>query len=123
MKQLKLFALLSTTALLLTGCGKNIDPVVAWDPNKTYQVGICQLVQHVALDAATQGFKDKLKEVLGDHVVFDEQNASGEAANCVTIANTFVSKKVDLIMANGDNNKGKSVNNFIFFMLYVLLMK
>ena len=100
MKQLKLFALLSTTALLLTGCGKNIDPVVAWDPNKTYQVGICQLVQHVALDAATQGFKDKLKEVLGDHVVFDEQNASGEAANCVTIANTFVSKKVDLIMAN-----------------------
>ena len=100
MKQLKLFALLSTTALLLTGCGKNIDPVVEWDPNKTYQVGICQLVQHVALDAATQGFKDKLKEVLGDHVAFDEQNASGEANNCVTIANNFVAKKVDLIMAN-----------------------
>ena len=100
MKQLKVFALLSTTALLLTGCGKNIDPVVEWDPNKTYQVGICQLVQHEALDAATQGFKDKLKAELGDKVVFDEQNASGEANNCVTIANSFVAKKVDLIMAN-----------------------
>lgn len=100
MKQMKLFALLSTTALLLTGCGKNIDPVIEWDPNKTYQVGICQLVQHVALDAATQGFKDKLKEVLGDHVTFDEQIAAGDAGTCVTIANTFVSKKVDLIMAN-----------------------
>lgn len=100
MKQIKLFALLSTTALLLTGCGKNIDPVVEWDPNKTYQVGICQLVQHVALDAATQGFKDKLKGELGDHVIFDEQIAAGDANTCVTIANIFVSKKVDLIMAN-----------------------
>ena len=100
MKQTKLFALLSTTALLITGCGKNIDPVIEWDPNKTYQVGICQLVAHPALDAATQGFKDKLKEELGDHVNFDEQNAAADSATCVTIANTFVSKKVDLIMAN-----------------------
>ena len=100
MKQIKLLALLSTTALLLTGCGKTIDPVIEWDPNKTYQVGICQLVQHVALDAATQGFKDKLTEVLGDKVKFDEQNAAGDSATCVTIANNFVSKKVDLIMAN-----------------------
>ena len=100
MKQIKLLALLSTTALLLTGCGKNIDPVIEWDPNKTYQVGICQFVQHEALDAATKGFKDKLTEVLGDKVVFDEQNASGDSGTCVTIANNFVSKKVDLIMAN-----------------------
>ena len=100
MKQIKLLALLSTTALLLTGCGKNIDPVVEWDPNKIYQVGICQLVQHEALDAATQGFKDKLVAELGDKVVFDEQNASGDSGTCVTIANNFVSKKVDLIMAN-----------------------
>ena len=100
MKHTKLFALLSTSALLVTGCGKNIDPVISWDPNKTYQVGICQLVTHEALDAATKGFKDKLKEELGDKVVFDEQNAAGDSAACVTIANTFVSKKVDLIMAN-----------------------
>lgn len=65
-----------------------------------YNVGICQLVQHEALDAATEGFKAALTEKLGDKVVFDEQNASGEATNCTTIASKFVSDKVDLIMAN-----------------------
>ena len=67
---------------------------------KTYKVGIAQFVQHVALDAATQGFMDALKEELGDKVVFDVQNASGEMNNCATIVNGFVSNKVDLIMAN-----------------------
>jgi len=66
----------------------------------TFKVGIVQLVQHVALDAATQGFKDALKAELGDKVVFDEQNASGEVNNCATIVNGFVSSNVDLIMAN-----------------------
>ena len=70
------------------------------DENKTYTVGICQLVQHPALDAATQGFKDALKAELGDKVTFDEANASGEPAVCSTIVETFVNKKVDLIMAN-----------------------
>ncbi|MCR4676030.1 MAG: ABC transporter substrate-binding protein [Sphaerochaetaceae bacterium] len=67
---------------------------------ETYTVGICQFVQHVALDAATQGFKDALKAELGDAVVFDDQNASGEINNCSTIINGFVSKNVNLIMAN-----------------------
>ena len=62
-------------------------------------VGICQLVQHAALDQATQGFKDALLEKMPD-VEFDEQNASGDAANCATITNTFASNGVDLIMAN-----------------------
>ena len=65
-----------------------------------YKVGICQLVQHPALDAATQGFQDALTKQLGDKVEFDVQNASGEPANCTTIVNGFVSSKVDLIMAN-----------------------
>ena len=65
-----------------------------------YKVGICQLVQHVALDNATQGFKDALKEALGDDVYIDEQNASGEAVNCATIINGFVASDVDLILAN-----------------------
>jgi len=62
-------------------------------------VGICQLVQHAALDQATQGFKDALLEKMPD-VEFDEQNASGDAVNCATITNTFASNGVDLIMAN-----------------------
>lgn len=66
----------------------------------TYKIGICQLVQHEALDAATQGFKDALTQKLGDKVEFDEQNASGEKTNCTTIVSQFVSSKVDLIMAN-----------------------
>jgi len=62
-------------------------------------VGICQLVQHAALDQATQGFKDALSEKMPD-IEFDEQNASGDAVNCATITNTFASNGVDLIMAN-----------------------
>ncbi len=67
---------------------------------QTYVVGICQLVQHVALDAATQGFKDALTDALGDAVTFDEQNAQGESSTCATIINSFVSNEVDLILAN-----------------------
>jgi putative ABC transport system substrate-binding protein len=67
---------------------------------ETYAVGICQLVQHPALDAATQGFQDALAEKLGDAVTFDVQNASGDSNTCSTIVNGFVSNDVDLIMAN-----------------------
>ena len=67
---------------------------------KTYTVGICQLVQHDALDAATKGFKDALTEALGDSVKFDEQNASGDPATCSTIVSGFATSGVDLIMAN-----------------------
>ena len=67
---------------------------------KTYTVGICQLVQHPALDAATQGFKDALTEKLGDAVKFDEQNANGDAPTAATICNGFVASNVDLILAN-----------------------
>jgi putative ABC transport system substrate-binding protein len=67
----------------------------------TYNVGICQLVQHPALDAATEGFKAALTEKLGEGAVkFSEQNASGDSATCAVICNQFVSDEVDLIMAN-----------------------
>lgn len=68
---------------------------------KVYNIGICQLVQHEALDAATKGFKDVLVEKLGeDNVKFDEQNANGESTNCTTICNGFAAANVDLILAN-----------------------
>ncbi len=90
----KILAVLMAVLLLasMTAC--------AGSGSGKYTVGICQLVQHDALDAATKGFKDALTEALGDKVVFDEQNASGEPASCTTIVNGFVSSKVDLIMAN-----------------------
>lgn len=67
---------------------------------KTYNIGICQLVEHPALDAATEGFQDALKEKLGDQVTFTLQNAQGEATTSATICNGFVSDGVDLILAN-----------------------
>ena len=70
------------------------------ETDKTYVVGICQLVQHPALDAATQGFKDALTEALGGAVSFNEQNASGESVNCATIVNSLIASNVDLILAN-----------------------
>ena len=64
-------------------------------------IGICQLVAHPALDKATEGFIKAVTEGLGkDNVKFDRQEAAGDSATCVTIANSFVNKKVDLIMAN-----------------------
>lgn len=66
-----------------------------------YHIGICQQLEHAALDAATQGFEDALIEKLGEeNVEFDLQNAQGEAANCATICNGFVASDVDLILAN-----------------------
>lgn len=67
---------------------------------KVYTIGICQLVQHEALDAATKGFKDVLTEKLGDKVKFEEKNAGGESTNCTTICTGFVASNVDLILAN-----------------------
>ena len=92
----KILAVVLTIILLLsmTACAGSAD-------DGKYVVGICQLVKHDALDAATQGFMDALKEELGEeNVVFELQNAAGDSNTCSTIVNTFVSDDVDLIMAN-----------------------
>ena len=99
----KLTALFMIMVLMfaLASCGQkgNEDDESGNEP-KVFHVGVVQLVQHPALDAATQGFQDALKEKLGDRVVFDVKNGSGEPANCTTIVNGFISDDVDLIMAN-----------------------
>ncbi len=86
MKKAAAFAL--TLAMAASACAASAQTV-----------GICQFVQHEALDAATQGFKDALTEKIPD-IRFDEQNASGDAANCVTITSKFAADGVDLILAN-----------------------
>ena len=111
MKMKKFTAALAAAALMMTavGCGSantgdTADTTAAADSaaaeGKTYNIGIVQLVQHEALDAATQGFMDTLTEKLGDNVKFDLQNANGESTNCSTIATGFVASNVDLILAN-----------------------
>lgn len=100
-------ALAATMTLGLAGCGDAATGSAAGSgtesadaSGKTYTVGICQLVQHEALDAATQGFKDALTDKLGDNVKFDEQNAAGDAPTCSTICTTFVTNDYDLILGN-----------------------
>ena len=87
------------TASSTEAAASTADSTAAAD-GKVYNIGICQLVEHEALDAATQGFQDALKDKLGDNVKFDLQNAQGEQTTAATICNGFVSDGVDLILAN-----------------------
>jgi putative tryptophan/tyrosine transport system substrate-binding protein len=88
------FAVLSF-ALCMTGCnGKKAD--------KTIKIGIVQLVEHPALDSAYKGFVDGLAAagyVDGQNIKIDYQNAQGEQANCVTIAQKFVNNRDDIVLA------------------------
>ena len=95
-----LLALMMLLSLTACGSGTSAETEAAADDGK-YVVGICQLVTHDALDAATQGFQDALVAILGeDAVEFDLQNAANDTNTCASIANAFVSAEVDLIMAN-----------------------
>lgn len=120
MKKLAALLLAATMCVSVTACGSSTkedtsaaDNTTAGDTaeeesasdsaasDKVFNIGICQLVQHEALDAATKGFEDALVEEFGeDGVKFDEQNAQGDSNTCSTIINGFVSNNVDLILAN-----------------------
>lgn len=91
MKKMKLLSLLP---LLLVSGLTSCDTA-------QYHIGICQLVAHPALDKATKGFIKAVQDGLGKgNVAFDRQLAAGDPSTCLVIANKFVNKNVDLIMAN-----------------------
>ncbi|MBO4914545.1 MAG: ABC transporter substrate-binding protein [Oscillospiraceae bacterium] len=96
MKKLISLVLALILCLSLAACGGS----GSGGGKKNFTVGICQLVQHPALDAATKGFRDALEEAMPGQITFDEKNASGDAATCATIVNGFVAGNVDLILAN-----------------------
>lgn len=99
----KLTAIICALLLMLSlaACGESAPAsAVENGAEKTYVVGICQLAQHAALDAATEGFKAALTDKLGERVSFVEQNASGDPPTCAVICGQLVSDGVDLIMAN-----------------------
>lgn len=111
MKKILTLALAGAMALSLAACGQTAAPAASASAagssaasgsaaGQTYTVGVIQLVQHPALDAATQGFQDALTDALGDAVTFDVQNAAGDSATCATMATQMVSNGVDLILAN-----------------------
>ncbi len=95
----KVIAMLLSLTLIcgaFAACGDT-----ASEDDGKYKVGIVQLVEHVALDAATEGFKQALIDELGEeNLEFDFQNGQNDQNTCATIVNQFVSNNVDLIMAN-----------------------
>jgi len=65
-------------------------------------IGITQIVEHPALDAARDGFIAALEEAgfkEGIDVIYDLQNAQGDFTNAISIAQKFKDDKVDLIVA------------------------
>ena len=104
----------------MAACGSKTDDTKTdgtgdADGAKKYAIGVCQLVTHDALDAATQGFIDAVKDKLGEeNVTIDVQNAANDQNVCTTIVNTFVSKKVDLIMGTSVTEYGVAlgIDNF-----------
>ena len=87
---MKKIVLIMSLLLALVGCSSGAK----------YRVGVIQLVQHDALDSATQGFVDVLKDEFGDDIDIVVDNAAGDSNTCSTMASNFVSEGVDLIMAN-----------------------
>ena len=101
MKKLLTILLATICLFALCACGSDSNQGSNLGSNPTgsnLKVGVVQTTQHPALDAATQGFVDALKE--NGITDIDIQNASGESANCSTIVGNFVADGVDLIMAN-----------------------
>lgn len=98
MKLKKILAMTMTSAMvagMLAGCGSSSD---SGSGKGKYNVGVIQLTEHVALDAANKGFCDGLKEE-GIDAKIDQQNAQGDQSACDTIASKFVNDKKDLVLA------------------------
>ena len=106
-KMLKITAVLLALAMViaLAACGGKTEPASTGtdaqsvSSDKTFKIGVIQLLEHDALNANYQGFLDKINELLPGQVEIDYQNAQGEQTNCTTIVNKFVSDGVDMIFA------------------------
>lgn len=122
-KLFTLFLVMTMMAGVLAGCGnqKTEEPKTDTAESETddgqgeeeilvteesdgdmLKIGVVQLAEHVALDAAYEGFVEGLKEAgyeEGKNITIDYKNAQGEQSNCVTIAEKFVNDDVDLILA------------------------
>lgn len=100
MKWLKTCGALLLAGGVLAGCSEEkTTKETSGEKEKTYKVGVTQIVEHPSLDAAFNGFKKALEDK-GLKVEYDVQIAQGDMNNNQTIANNFVADGVDLIFAN-----------------------
>ena len=94
MKKIVAIVLAALMLVSMTACGSAEKK----DDGK-YTIGICQLIQHDALDAATKGFKQAVIDQLGaENVTFDEQNASGDSNTRSTSSATKVLTMVEQVL-------------------------
>jgi putative tryptophan/tyrosine transport system substrate-binding protein len=109
-KRIQRIAMLcSASFLLLSGCGAKETSKSEGNKEKTYRIGVTQIVEHPSLDEALKGFKQALKDK-GLSVSYDVQIAQGDMNNNQTIANNFVSDQVDLIFANSTPSAQAALN-------------
>ncbi|MBQ3864088.1 MAG: ABC transporter substrate-binding protein, partial [Schwartzia sp.] len=104
-KKLKKIAMGLTAVLaagIIAGCGGGSSSDKQSAEKKQHKIGIVQLVEHNALDAANKGFVDGLKKrgfEEGKNITIDRQNAQADQSNLQNIGQRFVNNKVDLICA------------------------
>ena len=115
-------ALTAAALMAFTGCGSN-----GTTSNGEYKVGVVQLVEHPALDAANKGFVDALKEKgLADKITFDQQNAQADQSNLNSIAQRFVSDRKNLILAIATpaaQSMANATHDIQSWVLLLLIMK
>lgn len=103
MKIFARFSIILAFSIFLMSCSEKQDNAnLNTKADKVYKIGVLQLVEHAALDASYKGFVDGLKEAgfeNGKNITIDYQNAQGEQANCITIAQKFINDRDDLILA------------------------
>lgn len=109
-KLLSLLMVLALTTSVLVGCSskseetKETSEVLTNDTeakatdDKTYKIGVLQLVEHAALDASNEGFIAALNDA-GIKYEVDQQNAQGDQSACQTISEKLVNNGNDLILA------------------------
>lgn len=103
-KKLSIIMAVILTVSILSGCAKSQTTTSSKSEGNTkvVSIGITQIIEHPALDSARKGFIDALKSKGfedGKNIKIDYQNAQGDMPTAQTIAQNFVSAKVDMILA------------------------
>ena len=97
-KKLTAVAALLALTLSLTACGVDASSSATPARDKTYKIGIIQLVENGAFEDMKKGFKAEMEKEYGaGKVEFVEKSAQGDASNMNTIAQEMAGGGYDLV--------------------------